>query len=169
MLNRRTSGVFNTDYRPTIAAAFATVSENIDGEIVSLNVWDTAGQEKYQNMMPLYFRQVACVILVLDITSPASVDFVKHWVDTELPGIQPKPLLFLCTNKTDLDPAINVAEFEKWAEELQFPLYRTSANTGANIGELFHAIAAALAERKVNRREVDGQQIEGEGNGSKCC
>jgi small GTP-binding protein len=104
LLNRRTSGVVNADDRPTIAAAFATLMEKVSDATISLSVWDTAGQGKYQHMMPLYFRNVACVILVLDVAAPPSRDFVKRWIDTELPGICPRRVLSLCLNKIDLAP-----------------------------------------------------------------
>jgi small GTP-binding protein len=169
MLNRRTSGVFNADYRPTIAAAFATVMEKVNDKTISLSVWDTAGQEKYQNMMPLYFRNVACVILVLDVTAPPSWDFVKRWAGTELPGIRPRPILFLCLNKTDLKPTIDIEAIEEWAQQRDIPLFRTSASTGDNIAELFREVAATLATRKRSKSESMSEQLEGDAQPHKCC
>jgi small GTP-binding protein len=169
LLNRRTSGVFNSDYRPTIAAAFATVQEEVNSKPISLNVWDTAGQEKYQSMMPLYFRSVSCVILVLDVTSPPSWAFVKRWVDTDLTSIRPTPLLFLCLNKKDLPPVVEIPKIETWAGDLGIRVFHTSASTGDNITDLFHAVASDLANGRLSKAEIERQTLEAGNADGKCC
>jgi small GTP-binding protein len=161
ILNRRTSGVFNSDYRPTIAAAFASVNETVNGRPIVLNVWDTAGQEKYQNMMPLYFRNVACVVLVLDASAPPSWEFVKRYIDTELQGINPRPLVVVAANKTDVQAAIDGEALEEWAKGLGFPIFFTSAYNGTQIKELFQGIAERLVGAQSERSKPDGQQLQG--------
>lgn len=145
LLNRRITGEFVEDYRPTIAASFATVTETVHNKPVVLNVWDTAGQEKYQSMMPLYFRNVACVVLVLDVSSPSSWDFIKKWIDTELVGIIPRPLIVVCMNKSDL-PSADLDPIAQWASEGCYPIYHTSARTGTNVNALFKKIATILVD-----------------------
>jgi small GTP-binding protein len=170
MLNRRTSGVFNSDYRPTIAAAFASVNETVNDRTVVLNVWDTAGQEKYQNMMPLYFRNVACVILVLDVSAPHSWEFVKRWLDAELQAINPRPFVVVAANKTDLQAVIDMQAVDEWAKGLGFPVFLTSAFNGTQIKELFQEIADRLVLTHPVRLKPNTQQLQGNrAQGSSCC
>jgi small GTP-binding protein len=152
LLHRHITRCFLTDYRPTIAAAFATVMEPVAATKVLLNVWDTAGQEKYQSMMPLYYRSVACVLLVVDVTSPASWEFARRWAECDLLAITPRPFVLLAANKADLapDPAFQ-AGVADWARQMQFPTFATSATTGAAVDELFLEIARVLLERRSER------------------
>lgn len=73
-------------------------------------MWDTAGQEKYKSIAPIYYRgnlrfdnadsQVA--LCVYDIANRASFDVMKNWVE-ELKSQGPKDLLLsIVGNKTDL-------------------------------------------------------------------
>jgi small GTP-binding protein len=152
LLHRRIARCFLTDYRPTIAAAFATVMESVAANKVHLNVWDTAGQEKYQSMMPLYYRSVACVLLVLDVTSRPSWEFAKHWVECDFLGITPRPCVVIAANKSDLDPDPRFeSDVVEWAREMEFPMFITSATTGTAVDEVFLEIARELVERRATR------------------
>ena len=51
------------------------------GKIVKLNIWDTAGEEKYHAVTDVYYRNAAGVILVFDQTNPESFDNVSRvWI-----------------------------------------------------------------------------------------
>jgi small GTP-binding protein len=170
VLHRRITASFSAGYAPTIAAAFATVVEFVGEKQVSLNIWDTAGQEKYHSMMPLYFRNVACVLLVIDCSSTQSWEFVKTWIDKDLIGIFPRPLVYIAINKTDLVAATNIAELQKWAEGMKFPCYLTSAFNGTGINELFGAMAQGVLVQKKERRAPDETSQSGDKrDAAECC
>lgn len=40
----------------------------LDGQTVKVQIWDTAGQEKYKSLAPMYYRGAAAAIVVYDIT-----------------------------------------------------------------------------------------------------
>jgi small GTP-binding protein len=171
LLHRRLVRCFLADHRPTVAAAFATVMESVAMSKVHLNVWDTAGQERYQSMMPLYYRSVGCVLLVLDVTSPPSWEFAKHWAECDLLGITPRPFVVIAANKSDLDPdpacESNVAE---WAQQMEFPMFITSATTGTAVDEVFQAIARELLERRsVRPKPVSEAIVSVSAEESNCC
>jgi small GTP-binding protein len=169
ILHRRLSGSFSQDYLPTIASGFGTVVETVGDQPVTLNIWDTAGQEKYQSMMPLYLRNCECVILVLDFTAPASWDFVKTWLDADLLSIQPRPLVFICVNKADLDPAIDLDDLTDWASDLDYRIYQTSAFSGAGITQLFGDVATGLMNKKSERPVGKTEAIDDEAGARGCC
>jgi small GTP-binding protein len=171
LLHRRITSNFLAAYRPTIAASFATVIESVDNTKVILNIWDTAGQETYQSMMPLYFRAVKCVLLVVDVTNSASWDFTKRWVDHDLIGIAPRPLVFLATNKSDLEPDPRFqTEISNWAKGMAFPTFATSAVEGTGIDELFLAMAKALLATKLLRPTPMNEVLSiGPQDQSNCC
>jgi small GTP-binding protein len=169
VLHRRLASSFLRDHRPTVAAAFATVMESVSDQTVLLNVWDTAGQEKYQNMMPLFFRGVACLVLVIDVTSRNSWEFVRRLTETELTIIDPRPLVFIVLNKIDLSETVDAPAIREWAEGAGWPFYRTSALTGEGVVELFRDMAAALLNAYSPTVKVRTKQIPEASPAPKCC
>lgn len=86
------SYVFNDSTKPTIGIDFSVrvVPHPTDTKArVRLYVWDTAGQERFDALVRGYFRKVAGVIFVYDLTSPESfADIKRRWVPTVLNGMQ---------------------------------------------------------------------------------
>ncbi len=92
---------------------FDNYSENmsVNGKFVSLNLWDTAGQEDYDRLRPLSYPQTDVFIVCFSVISPNSFDHVQHkWVP-EISHHCPNVPIVLVGNKIDLrdDPAV-VAE-----------------------------------------------------------
>jgi small GTP-binding protein len=163
ILHRRTASEFLTDYDSTIGVAFATIMEPVNGKKVTLTVWDTAGQEKYHDMMPLYYRNASAIILVADLTNVESWDLIRKWTETEFPSIDPIPLLFLAINKSDLTPESDFThKAVLWAEQMRLPYYCTSALTGEGIADLFQDLAAELVESKASRVKLRTEEIASE-------
>ena len=46
-----------------------------------MQLWDTAGQERFRrSMVAHYYRNVAAVVLVYDVTRKDTFDALEHWV-----------------------------------------------------------------------------------------
>merc|ERR1719408_820598 len=70
------------EYRyPTIGATFLTQSVNLADYVVKFEIWDTAGQEKYRSLAPLYYRGAHAALVVYDITSRESFENAQSWVE----------------------------------------------------------------------------------------
>jgi GTPase SAR1 family protein len=122
-------------------------------------------------MMPLYYRNVNAVLLVVDATDPSTWDFVKKWTETELLAIDPKPLLFLAINKTDLTPDQEFLEkVMLWADQSNIHYYQTSACTGAGVVEVFRDLAIELVKTTGLRVKplVQTLRLQDQEN-AKCC
>ncbi len=64
----------------TIGAAFTTKTLRYDKDVVRWELWDTAGQEQYNSLVPMYYRGALGAVLVYDITSNASFGRLQKWV-----------------------------------------------------------------------------------------
>jgi small GTP-binding protein len=171
ILHRRISGNFVTDYFPTILAVITELRETVNDTVVRLTVWDTAGQEKYQSLMPLYYRGATAIVLVADRTNVESWELIQKWTETELPLIESTPLLFLAINKFDLMPESDFTDkVVLWAEQMRLPYYWTSALTGDGIADLFQDLAAELVKSKVSRGKLVTEEIaSGTQQPANCC
>lgn len=75
----------------------------VDHSPIKFQIWDTAGQEKYHSLAPMYYRGAAAAIIVYDITRSATFDTLKMWV-RELQTMGPENIvLVVCGNKADLE------------------------------------------------------------------
>jgi len=170
LLNRYVTGSFHPGYRPTIAASFISSQEIVDYHVVILNIWDTAGQEKYQSMMPLYLRNADVVILVLDVTKLSSFRYVCKWYEVEYPNLHPHPTVYICANKSDLDPAFDTSQIGEWAQSNQLSLFHTSALSGVNVPALFKKIAQDMnSERLIKNKKKTSLSNPKENESRSCC
>lgn len=46
-----------------------------------LQLWDTAGQEKYRSLVPNYIRDAHCVVFVYDVNDQKSLNSLVHWYE----------------------------------------------------------------------------------------
>lgn len=66
-------------------------------------IWDTAGQEKYHSLAPMYYRGAGAAIVVYDITKMHSFRTLKEWIN-ELQAQGPQDIaIAIAGNKRDLD------------------------------------------------------------------
>jgi small GTP-binding protein len=68
---------------------------------LKLQIWDSAGQEKYRSLIPNYVRGSSIIFVVFDITKRESFLSISQWI-TFIKNIE-NPLIILCGNKIDLD------------------------------------------------------------------
>jgi small GTP-binding protein len=72
-------GTFTLKNNPTIGVDYETKDVRLPGQLVRLQLWDTAGQERYRSLIPSYVRNADSVVIVFDVTKPASFKSVQHW------------------------------------------------------------------------------------------
>jgi len=171
---RFVSDTFETNHRSTIGVAFQSRSIDIGGEIIQFHIWDTAGQEKYKALTPIYYRRASAAIVVYDITSENSFQCMKTWVN-ELKQAGPEDIvLAVAGNKCDLEEKRQVSYDEGilYANQIDAIFFETSAKTGENVDDLFFEIGRDLQPRLVAQPmqmlNVGNRQETNERSGS-CC
>ncbi|XP_015059220.1 rac-like GTP-binding protein ARAC7 isoform X1 [Solanum pennellii] len=101
MLICYTNNRFPTDYIPTVFDNFSA-NVSMDGKIVNLGLWDTAGQEDYSRLRPLSYRCADVFVLAFSLISRASYENVlKKWMP-ELRRFAPDVPIVLVGTKLDL-------------------------------------------------------------------
>ena len=73
------TGKFSTTHRPTLGADFLSGNVTLNGKEFNLQVWDTAGQEKFQSIGTAFYRGSDCCVIVYDITNPTSFEKINTW------------------------------------------------------------------------------------------
>ena len=144
ILSRFVQGTFDRNMPATIGAAFLTKVITTPNGPVRLQLWDTAGQEKFRSLAPMYYRSSAVAVLVYDVTSKQSLDGLEDWA-AEIADKAPHNIkLVVVGNKIDMVEERCVPEVsgQEFARNLHAVLHKeTSAKTGEGINEVFNEIA----------------------------
>ena len=104
LLLRITDNVYNNKIQNTVGVDFKSRLTYINNVPIRLNIWDTAGQEKYENMPKQYFKNSNGIIIVYDVNSKNSFNRINMWIDTIKVECDIKKVsLVLVGNKIDKD------------------------------------------------------------------
>ena len=152
ILNRFYQDKFEQDYQATIGLDFHSKNVNINGNPVRLLLYDTAGQEKFKSLIPMYIRDANIILVVYDITNKDSFTHTEHWVNETKDLKREDAIFVLVGNKTDLEEnrMVQVKEAEDFATEKGFLFQEVSAKTGENVEELFNNKIFTEMARKYN-------------------
>lgn len=154
VVTRFSHGFFRTDYKTTIGSQFAVKNINITSErgqqyTVKLQIWDVAGQSRFQILRPMYYRGSSGGILVYDVTRRRTFIVLEEWLDELEKAIGKKIPLVLVANKTDLpDRVVEPAEGKQFAAKHSMPYIESSAKTGEGIVDIFEELAKVLVDKR---------------------
>ena len=121
-----------------------------DGLVVSLQLWDFGGQERFRFFLDTFVKGASGGVLMYDLTDRKSFDNLPYWVQIAR-KFDPKLPIVLVGGKSDLGDAIEVDDDEalEFTEKYNIRgFYRTSALTGFNIDEVYDILTNIIREYK---------------------
>lgn len=162
ILNRLMEQKFDPYEQSTVGANWQLYVREVGGYRVEIQIWDTAGQEKFRSLGPLYYRSSVGAIVVYDVTNRASFRSVEEWIENFTNVAGTEVVVMLVGNKCDLTEQREVTAKEAldWARPRGYAVYETSAKTGENIESVFEALAEALVHEKQAHDDKDNPKLE---------
>ena len=122
-----------------------------NGNTLKLNLWDTAGEEKFRSMLPMYYKSAKAAILTYDIGNRNSFESVDYWIEALSEHVKAEnTVLLLVGNKKDLEAdkkQVDTAIAQEVARKNGMFFLEVSAKTGENVNELFSVMAEELSKR----------------------
>ena len=145
--SRYVTSSFSTQYKATIGTDFLTKDLIIENKHVSMQIWDTAGQEKFHSLQGVFYKGADGCLIVYDITDPDSFQGIEKWRAEFIEGAGinavPNFPFLLLGNKSDLvaDRRVAFPKAIQTAKDMGVTYYETSAKNAMNIKQAFEDIA----------------------------
>jgi small GTP-binding protein len=148
IIQRYMKQTFEESYKCTIGVDFLMKSLQIKGKTVKLQLWDTAGQEKYKSMVSSYYRGANVALVVFDITNHSSFDSLPIWIENYYKNGPEQKNIILIGNKKDMadQRQVTLEEVELFSETNNMIYFETSAKDGDNIEYVFTYAAEKLLD-----------------------
>lgn len=146
VLNRLITNTFNENYDPTIGVDFYTKTIKYQETIFKLQLWDTAGMEKYKSLIPSYVKGSSIIFLLYDISDAGSFESIPRWISFIKENINfKKTKVIILGNKVDLNARrkVKANKAEEIAKNEGFKFFEVSAKSSEN---LFNAFYNAITE-----------------------
>ena len=117
-----------------------------NGKSIKMQIWDTAGQDRFRAITKNYYRGLHGIILIYDVTCRRTFESIKNWVSQIREEATKKVTIYLVANKIDRkeDREVEREEGEKLAKELGLPFIEVSAKDGINVDEIFEDLVERI-------------------------
>lgn len=138
MMMRYTDDQYTEGNRPTIGIDFKVKTLTMNDRIYKVQIWDTAGHERFRAITPAYLRGAMGIILVYDVSDINSFVNLERWFNTIGCYAPDNAIMVLVGNKKDTTTRrISYNEGKRLAGQHNFDFFETSCKTGENIVSLF--------------------------------
>jgi small GTP-binding protein len=159
LINRYINNNFKDKYHCTIGVDFLMKKIYFEDILVKLQIWDTAGMEKYKQITSSYYRGAQGCIVVFDLTNIESFYSLQKWIDDYCQISKNQNNIYIVGNKCDLNDNFQVSNEDviKFCKNNNgFKYVQTSAKTGENVQKIFEDISKELIDRYKNLMIKDG-------------
>ena len=143
IIRRYTENDFDASTTSTPGASYSQKLLNMNGKQIQLDVWDTAGQEKYRSLGRHFYKDAYIVCLVYDITSKESFEDLKNnWYNDLKTYGEKFNITAVVGNKSDMYEKEEVKEEDAraFADSINSTFFLVSAKNGNNIDLLFNTL-----------------------------
>lgn len=131
---------------PTIGVDFKIRTIDVDGKTIKLQIWDTAGQDRFKTITSSYYKGAHGIIVTYDITDRDSFAKVSEWMSEVDKHAQENISRILVGNKKDLEEKREVPynEAKELADHFNVRFLETSAKESLNVEDAFTNITREI-------------------------
>ena len=121
---------------------FQEKTVNIDKKKVKIQIWDTAGEERFRNIAKNYFNQSDGFLIVYDITDKNTLEKLDFWYDQIKLNAPENIKYVLVGNKCDLEEQREITKDEgiNRSKKYKCNFFETSAKENINVNEIFQCL-----------------------------
>ena len=143
IISRYIQDKFDEDSITTTGSSYIMKKIKKDDITYRLNIWDTAGQEKFRSVTRMFLKEANIIILVYSIVDELSFEGLDYWYNTVIDNCGNDIVIAVVGNKYDLyvEEAISEEKAEKYAKDKNAIFKYVSAKSNkVSIDELFDMV-----------------------------
>ena len=165
-LMRYTDNTFQEIHMSTIGLDYKLKN----GKEISLQIWDTAGQDRFRAITKNYYKGAHGIILIYDITNQKTFENVKNWINQIKEEVSNKVTIILVGNKIDDEDhrVVSTEQGEKMANDFGLMFFECSAKSGVNIDSTFNELVKKTVEN-YSKVKMEGEKLKNKKGGKKGC
>ncbi|CAG9331100.1 unnamed protein product [Blepharisma stoltei] len=154
LIRRYMKKEFSEKTATTIGVWNYTKIVEIENKNIMLNIWDTAGQEKFKCLIPTFFRGSHAAILVYDITNQKSFNSIFYWIDKIHEHATSNVVFMMIGNKSDMETERKVPQElgQSKARDNKMLFLETSCLNSTNVERAFEEVTNQLLVVNGNQR-----------------
>eukprot|EP00993_Chasmostoma_nieuportense_P004490 NODE_5155_length_692_cov_26.304425_g4992_i0.p1 GENE.NODE_5155_length_692_cov_26.304425_g4992_i0~~NODE_5155_length_692_cov_26.304425_g4992_i0.p1 ORF type:complete len:220 (-),score=52.34 NODE_5155_length_692_cov_26.304425_g4992_i0:33-647(-) len=174
LISQFVNHVFSFECKSTIGVDFKHTRVEVEEQPIDLQIWDTAGGERFQSLSGMFYRGADVCVLVYDVTSPESVEHLAAWATEFSLHAGPGRAYAVVGNKCDLDVSVDSEKVQQFcrmlsdSENREIPVFQTSALANTNVTALFEAVAAmattvnaSILDDRFSPTRMDSPRVKG--------
>jgi Ras-related protein Rab-1A len=149
LLIRYCDDVYDPNYMATIGVDFRVRTVEVDEKIVKMQIWDTAGHERFRALTQSYYRGVHAVLLCFDVTNVDSFRHCENWLKDIQKYSQVDCSIILVATKTDLveKRLVSQSEGELFAKQHDLLYIETSSKQNVQVENSFSSVVSRRIEQ----------------------
>ena len=158
ILSKYISDEYDPDTQATIGVELSTKNYTFDNNEVKVQIWDTAGQEKYRSITSSYYKGAHGCLLVYDITRKVTFENINKWLAEIKLSSNNEINMVLIGNKCDLEDKreVSIEEAQNKAKLLNMAFMETSALNGTNVEKAFNELVNNVYQ---NNKQIFHQDV----------
>ena len=160
IIQRFITDSFNSNCISSLSAQFNSKTMEINGETLKIDIWDTAGQEKYRSLARIFYKDAKVIVFVYDITNKKTFEEIKnYWFPQTKDNCENNVIYALVGNKNDLYEKEEVNEIDaiNYAKEINAVFTTASALSNVGINSLFETLGQKLINKDNNNNKIENK------------
>jgi small GTP-binding protein len=146
LISRYCNNQFYGAYLSTIGIDFQIKNLILNNKNIRLQIWDTAGEERYRNIAKNYFQSSDGFVIVYDISNSETFEKLDYWIEQIKTNSQESSKMILFGNKSDIEDSRQVSKEEgkEYAIKYNLNFFEVSAKEGTNVKEGFECFVKEI-------------------------
>ena len=143
---------FYDNFSSTVGVDFFIKQVDMDGKKIKLQLWDSAGHERFRSLYSAYYRGGQGILLVYDTTNRESFVNLKKWLELiKSSNLQDIPRI-LVGNKSDLTTLkeIQFNEGREFADSIRATFFECTAKDFFSVNEVFDSLTKQIIQKNVD-------------------
>jgi small GTP-binding protein len=143
LLRSYADNVYTPTHVTTMGVDFRHVRIRVGKDVVKLQLWDTAGHERYRSITNTYYRGAHLILLVYDVTNSVSFQGLGDWIQT-IDESSDAAIVIVGNKVDDSHRQVTRQDAAAFAERMDCAYVEASAKTALNLTEVFERFVGSV-------------------------